>query len=266
MLKMLMMLIVCSIFAQQKIVLSKSNTLVLDDAFNDESVAKLSYEALLLSKELRPTDEIYLLLDTPGGSIYSGLSLIRILNSLPQKVNTITMFAASMGFITVQALSGNRYILEDGLLMSHRAFGGAKGQFDGELNSRLKLNIDVINQMEIMSSKRMGISLENYKKLILNELWVPSFDYKQYNVADEIVKAECDSSLDGTKFQNINFYGMNVELEKANCPLIRGFISVKVSDEFNNVDKQKAFNLFITDKKQFVYDYIINNKIEELSK
>ena len=120
------------------VVLEKGNTVVIRSPVNSKSMSKAMFELNELSFKLNKEDKIYLVLDTPGGSVFAGLDFIDYAKALPQKIITITKFAASMGFQIVQNLD-DRYITPSGTLMSHRASGGVSGQFDGELESRYKM-------------------------------------------------------------------------------------------------------------------------------
>ena len=61
------------------------------------------------------------------------------MKSIPQNIECIAIFAASMAHGILQACPGNRYIAPAGVSMIHRAKGGFQGQFnDGEVESRLE--------------------------------------------------------------------------------------------------------------------------------
>ena len=81
--------------ADSTITLEAKNTLVLSGPVTSDSVAKLQSEANAMSSKLKDGDKIYLVLDTPGGSVFAGMDLIDHLRALPQKIETITLFAAS---------------------------------------------------------------------------------------------------------------------------------------------------------------------------
>src|ERR1700676_2211529 len=91
----------------ETISLTSTNTLVLNTEVNGESASKI----ISLARELDAKagffgkkKPLYLFLNTPGGSIQSGLEIIEALKGLGRKVNTISLFAASMGFQLVQNL------------------------------------------------------------------------------------------------------------------------------------------------------------------
>lgn len=222
------MLVSCPIKAANSshLVLSERNTVVMSGEFTSLSVAKVQNELISKSFKLDANEEITLVIDSPGGSVSAGLMLINTAKSIPQKVNTLTIFAASMGFQTVQGL-GDRYILESGVLMSHRAaLSGLGGQLDGELESRLNFYKEFTNILDIQSSDRIGVSLAEYKYSIINELWSTGNVAVSKNHADAVVTASCDESLMGTRIERVMTMFGPFRVKFSNCPLINGPIDI----------------------------------------
>ena len=218
--------------SEDPIVLSSRNTLVLADEVNDQTVSKVMYEAATLDRQLAKGQPMYLVLDTPGGSIQSGLDLISFLNGLEHKVTTVTMFAASMGFQIAQGLHGERLILETGTLMSHRARGGFQGQFpNGEAESRFRFWIGRMHEMDQKTVARSNgkLTLEKYTALYQNELWADGHDSVALGIADRIVAVRCDNSLLGKKTEHANFMGIDIAITLSSCPLIRGPLEVSAN-------------------------------------
>lgn len=212
------------------ITLSSSTTVTINGPITDESVTKASIEIMALNDSLPKGKAIILFLNTPGGSISAGNNLIELVSGLGRSVVTVTSFAASMGYQLVQAFS-TRYILESGTLMSHRAaIGGLGGQVPGEANSRLKWITQAVEEIEVRTSKRVGLSLKDYKELIRDELWLTGNSAVSTNHADKVVKAKCDKSLNGTHAQTFFTMFGPIEVVLHNCPLITGPVSVKASE------------------------------------
>lgn len=239
------MLVSCPIKADERktLILSEDNTVVMNEAFRGQSVAKLQNKLISLSQTLDEDDEIILVMDSPGGSVIAGMMLIDTVNAIPQKVHTLTIFAASMGYQTVQAL-GNRYILPSGILMSHRAhIGGLSGQIPGELNTRLAFYEELTGQLDIISSKRVGLSLADYKHLVRDEYWSGSAKSVKENHADEIVNAKCDKSLMGieTKRYDTMFGSFYVDFSK--CPLINMPLDIRGGNRTGRLKLKQSFEL-----------------------
>ena len=120
----------------EKIVLNDKNTISFNQAFTAPYITTKQLE-IIQKSAANPDMELYIVLYTPGGSIDAGELFIDTIQALPNKVHTITIFAASMGYNLAQALN-TRYILRSGTLMSHRArVSGISGQVPGEANTSI---------------------------------------------------------------------------------------------------------------------------------
>jgi ATP-dependent Clp protease protease subunit len=217
----------------ETVVLTSKNVLILDSEVNESSTAKIMQEALELDANLPANKPLYLVMETPGGSVDSGLALITTLKGLGRPVHTITMFAASMGFQIAQNLN-DRLILPDGVLMSHHARGGIQGEFGGakgsQIEKRMKMMTDLIERMDKQTVVRTKgkKTLEQYQSEYENELWALSESAVQNGYADRVVIPKCAKDLSGTKDKEISFFGMKVNLVVSKCPLVRGILDAKV--------------------------------------
>lgn len=214
------------------IVLTNDNHIVFSGEVNDNSVAKAQIKLGQLSARLHKSDVIYLVLDTPGGSVVAGNQFIDFGKSLPQKIKPISIFAASMGYHMFQSFD-ERIMQASSTIMSHRvSLGGLSGQVPGELVTRLNSIIAISNQMDDVASKRVGLTAEAYKKLIHDELWLNGADAVKTGHADRLAKIRCSADLiNGTRIETVNTMFGPVEVTFSTCPLINGFLSFKFKRE-----------------------------------
>ena len=209
--------------SSKEIVLSSDNTLALSSTFTSSSVSKLMEEAKEKDSKLKSGYPLYLIMYTPGGSIQAGLELIEYLQGLNRPVHTITMFAASMGFQTVQHL-GKRYILKYGVLMSHKARGGFQGDFGGgfsQLDSRYGMwlrRIDMMDRKTVARSNKKQ-TMKSYRAAYANELWLNGPEAVKQGYADEVVTVKCNSTLEGTRYTEEDFGFFSATISFSKCPL-----------------------------------------------
>lgn len=236
------LLIFCSatVFAADKLVLTETNTVFLNDGVNNQSVTRLMTEIMTLNS-LEDQSPIYLVLNTPGGSIFDGLEFIRFSKSSKREIITVTMQAASMGFQIVQALHSKRYMLEYGVLMSHRAAtGGLGGQFNkGELETRLDFIKTVVQNLDEAVAKRSGnFTTEQYQTLIKDEYYAGPSKAIRDGFADAEAVVTCDDTLRGTKFVTYQTIFGPILVEFAKCPLVTNVLSAKFEKaDTKNQDK-----------------------------
>jgi ATP-dependent Clp protease protease subunit len=221
----------------KEIILTKDNTIVLSTGFSGASVADLIGQAKQLNADLKSGYPIYLFLDTPGGSIQAGLELIEYLEGLNRPVHTITLFAASMGFQLVQHL-GKRYVLKYGVLMSHKASGGFRGEFGGngsQLDSRYRFYLRRLDLMDKQTVSRTNgkKTLKQYQLEYDNELWLNGAEAVKFGYADEVVTIKCDQTLKGITERQERFFGFSVTLGFDRCPIVTSPVSSEASVRTN---------------------------------
>lgn len=247
--------------ATKTLMLESSNTVSIKGPITQSSMALAMTELQEKASKLDKEDDLYLFMDTGGGSIFAGLDFIDFANSLPNNIVTVTKFAASMGFQIVQNM-GKRYITPSGILMSHRATGGVEGQFDGELESQYKMIKEQIDRMDVIASARMEISYADYKSMIINEFWSNGFRSVNNKSADEVVNVRCGDSFVGSSKSTINTMFGPYEVELSKCPLIRGFISVKsLNKKAENLETTKMLKESYSNPSSFLKNYVKTNEI-----
>lgn len=207
----------------KEIVLTSDNTLSLRGSVTSSSVTKLAEEATKLDSKLKSGYPIYLFLYTPGGYIQPGLELIEFFNGLNRPINTVSLFAASMGWQIMQHL-GARYVLKYGTLMSHKAKGSFEGEFGGgysQLDSRYGLwlrRIDLLDKQTIKRTKKKQ-TLKSYRNAYQTELWLNGAEAVTQGYADQVVVVKCDQSLNGTYEAVKDFGFFKVIVHLSNCPI-----------------------------------------------
>lgn len=244
--------------------LTENNTVVLDQVFSNDSVSKVMLELQALSNKLKKNDIIYLVLNTPGGSVDAGNSLITFVKALPQNVKTISIFSASMGFQTAQNL-GERLVLPNSTVMSHRAKFGVQGEAPGEMFSQLNYIMSIINGLDQVAAARMELSFDDYRKLVADEYWSYGANAVSEKSADRVILATCSKELYRTRKTNVETMFGSVEVEVSKCPLIPGMVSINAKSKMSNSELQYIKMMF-ENKKEFVNKFIVTNEYLKFQK
>ena len=246
--KFILAMLVCLGLQAKTNTLTPDNHVFLNGAFTNETVAKVQDQFLKLSKN--SSQELYLVLNSPGGSVTAGNALIETLKNLPNPVHTISIFSASMAYLTVQSL-GKRYILNTGTIMSHRAsIRGLSGEIPGELINKLNYILSMLTELDRMAANRVGLNVDTYKELIRDELWLFGSNAVEAKHVDEVVSIKCSESLNKTYTKRFRSFFGYVDVEFSKCPLITGPVNIKsgntrirkmIKDKYN-MKKKKDFS------------------------
>lgn len=251
------------------VVLSSKNLLVLNGEVNGETTSAVISKAKELCK-ISPVKKLFgqkptltLFINSPGGSIQSGLELNEALRGLGCKVNTVVLFAASMAFQIVQNLD-DRLILKNGVMMSHHAAGGFEGSFGGtkpsQLDSRYQFWLDRVRELDEQTVTRTKgkQTYESYLKEYDHEMWLTGTKSVQEGYSDEVVLVRCDESIEGTSKHSLDFMGIQISYELDNCPLNTSPMNIsmlmpqgkELPTEIKNEIKSKFLNQFFNAQKQ----------------
>lgn len=219
---------------------TNKNVVLVNEEVSAISVAKWIQKAKKLDAIGSSSDPIYLVMNTPGGSIADGIDFIEALKGLKRPIATVTIFAASMGFQIVQN-AGERLVLKNGVLMSHRARGSVcescefGGQSPSQTDSRYNFWLSRLNELDQQTADRTGgkQTLKSYQAAYATEMWKTGNQSVVDGYADKVTVAACDDSLNGVTSNTTNFMGMDVKYDLSDCPMITGPLNVSVSISTN---------------------------------
>ncbi|NPA32278.1 MAG: ATP-dependent Clp endopeptidase proteolytic subunit ClpP [Aquificae bacterium] len=155
----------------------------------DDHVANLIVAQLLFLESQDPEKDIYLYINSPGGSVTAGLAIYDTMQYIKPDVVTICMGqAASMGAILLAAgAPGKRYALPHSRIMIHQPLGGIQGQatdiiIHAEEIKRIK---DML--IEILS-KHTGRPPEKVAADIERDYFMSPQEAKEYGLIDKIIE------------------------------------------------------------------------------
>lgn len=168
--------------------LLKDRIIFLADEVNDVTAGLVVAQLLFLEAE-DPDKDIYLYINSPGGSVTAGMAIYDTMQYVKPDVSTICIgMAASMGaFLLNAGAKGKRYALPNSTVMIHQPLGGAKGQAtDIEIHAKWILQIK--ERLNTILSERTGQPLEKVKADTERDNFMSAMEAKEYGLIDEVIK------------------------------------------------------------------------------
>lgn len=155
----------------------------------EDHMASLIVAQLLFLQAEDPKKDIFMYINTGGGSVTAGLSIVDTMNHIKPDVSTICVgMAASMGSVLLsQGAKGKRAILPNAEVMIHQPWGGAQGQAsDIEITARHILKTrDTLNKM---LAKATGQKLSQIEKDADRDYFMSAEEAKKYGIVDVVYK------------------------------------------------------------------------------
>jgi len=153
----------------------------------DDYVANLVVAQLLFLESEDPKKDIYMYINSPGGVITSGLSILDTMNYLKCDVSTVCFGqAASMGAVLLAGgAKGKRFALPNSRVMIHQPLGGVQGQAtDIEIHAKeIKTLKEKLNNILATAT---GQTLKKIEKDTERDFFMDSKEAAKYGLIDEI--------------------------------------------------------------------------------
>lgn len=155
----------------------------------EDHMASLIVAQLLFLEAEDPKKDIFLYINSPGGSVTAGLSIVDTMHHVKPPVATVCVgMAASMGsIILTSGEKGKRFALPNAEVMIHQPWGGVQGQAsDIEITARhILATRDRLNKI---LAKTTGQSLAQIEKDTDRDFFMTAEEAKKYGVVDEVYK------------------------------------------------------------------------------
>lgn len=154
----------------------------------DDTVASLVIAQMLYLESEDPDKDIYLYINSPGGSVTAGLAIYDTMQYIKPKVSTMCMgLAASMGAVLLAAgAEGKRYALPNSRIMIHQPWGGVQGKaVDIETHAREILRLrELLNEILAKHTKQ---PIERIEKDTDKDYFMSSQEALEYGLIDEVI-------------------------------------------------------------------------------
>lgn len=155
----------------------------------EDYMANLIVAQLLFLESEDPKKDVFLYINSPGGSVTAGLSIIDTMHHIKPPVATVCVgLAASMGsMILSQGAKGKRFVLPNAEVMIHQPSGGAYGQAS-DIDITAKHILKTRDRLNKMLAKATGQKLTKIEQDVDRDMFMDAEEAKVYGIVDEIYR------------------------------------------------------------------------------
>lgn len=167
--------------------LLKDRIVFLGEEVNDVSASLVVAQLLFLEAE-DPDKDISLYINSPGGSISSGMAIYDTMQYIKPDVSTICVgMAASMGaFLLAAGAKGKRYALPNAEVMIHQPSGGMQGQAT-DMAIQAERILKMKKKLNTILSERTGQPLEKIEKDVERDYFMSAEEALKYGLVDKVI-------------------------------------------------------------------------------
>jgi ATP-dependent Clp protease protease subunit len=177
--------------------LLRERIIFLGSEVKDQNANAICAQLLLLSAE-DPETDIFLHINSPGGSVDAGMAIYDTMNYIPNDVATVSMgLAASMGqFLLCAGAKGKRYALPHSRIMMHQPSSGMGGSAsDIKIQAQQSLHIKKV-LLELIA-QHTGQTIDQIETDADRDRWFTAEQAKDYGLVDQVIISAREASDDG---------------------------------------------------------------------
>jgi ATP-dependent Clp protease, protease subunit len=154
----------------------------------NDGTANLVVAQMLFLESENPDKDIYLYINSPGGSVSASLSIYDTMNFVKPDVSTMCMgMAASMGsFLLMAGAKGKRIALPNSRIMIHQPSGGAQGQAS-DIEIQAREIIKTREQLNKIYADRTGQTVEKIAADMERDMWMSPTEALEYGLIDQVL-------------------------------------------------------------------------------
>ena len=166
--------------------LLKDRIIFLGTPVND-MVANIIIGQLLFLENDDPDKDIFMYINSPGGSVSAGLGIYDTMRYIKPDIHTLCVGSAvSMGcFLLAGGTPGKRYSLPHSRIMMHQVSGGAEGNIN-DVEITLEEMQTVNNILMTLLAENTGMSLEEVKEHYNRDKWMSAEQAKELGIIDKV--------------------------------------------------------------------------------
>lgn len=167
--------------------LLKDRIIFLGDAVNEHTANLIVAQLLFLDNEDNKKD-IFLYINSPGGSVYDALAIYDTMRYVKADIQTvgIGVQASAAAFLLSSGTKGKRFILPHSTVMIHQPSSGTRGKVtDQEIDLRESLRVKKL--LEEIMAENTGQKLEKIHTDMERDKWLTAEEAKKYGIVDSVI-------------------------------------------------------------------------------
>ena len=174
--------------------LLKDRIIWLGDEVRDDNANEICAKMLLLAAE-DSTKDIFLYINSPGGSITAGMAIYDTMQYVPNDIVTVGIgMCASMGqFLLSSGTKGKRYATPNTRVLLHQPSGGFGGTAD-DIQTQAELILSMKKQLASITAEQTGKTVEQVMKDGDRDRWFTAQEALEYGFIDHIQKHAAGST------------------------------------------------------------------------
>lgn len=159
----------------------------------DDHVASLICAQLLFLESEDPEKEIYMYINSPGGSVSAGMAIYDTMQYISAPVATLCLGqAASMGALLLGAgEAGMRYALPHSRIMIHQPLGGAQGQAS-DIHIHAQEILRLRDELNDILAHHTGQDIEKIRQDTERDFFMSSEEARTYGIIDKVMRSRAD--------------------------------------------------------------------------
>lgn len=167
--------------------LLKDRIIFLGGEVTDDSANAIIAQLLFLEAD-DPNKDIFMYINSPGGSVTAGMAIYDTMQYIKPYVSTLCVgMAASMGaFLLAAGAKGKRYSLPNSEIMIHQPLGGASGQAT-DIEIHAKRIVEIKEKLNRILAERTGKSYEQVVKDTDRDHFLSAEIAKEYGLIDDVI-------------------------------------------------------------------------------
>lgn len=168
--------------------LLKDRIIFMGEDVNPHTANLITAQLLFLDNE-SPGKDIYLYINSPGGSVYDALAIYDTMNYIKSDVQTvgIGIQASAAAFLLSSGTKGKRFILPNASVMIHQPSSGTRGKVtDQEIDLRESLRVKRL--LEEIMAKNTGQKSARIHTDMERDKWMTATEAKTYGLVDRVIQ------------------------------------------------------------------------------